>query len=370
MGTGLGGVVVVATTGNGSMDVYGRRLADELGAARVLVDKSATTADLFGTGWDDPAAWRALVRDAGVVRRLRGAPGLPHLTHHHTARWAPLLGRRYVVTAHDLIRWRDARGLTVSIAPLTARDRAGVRADTWAISRAAHVITPSRATAADLVAALGVAPHRVTVVPHGIDHEVFRPVDRRLLPDPYVLFVGSEHPRKNLPGLLRAFAEVARDGRRAGLRLVKVGAPGNDEADFGAPARRLVTELGIADRVVFPGEVPEPDLPAWYAGAVCTVLPSRAEGFGLPVLEAMACGSPVVASTAGSLPEVAGGAALLVAPDDIAGLAAALRDLAGEGSLRADLRDRGLARAAGFTWERAAGETAAVHDRVLSGRQR
>ncbi len=349
------------------MDVYGRRLADELGAARVLVDKSGTTADLFGTGWDDPAAWRALVRDAAVVRGLRRAMGLPHLTHHHTARWGPLLGRPYVVTAHDLIRWRDARRLTVSIAPLTARDRAGVRADAWAITRAAHVITPSQATAADLVAALGVAPERITVVAHGLDHDRFRPVDRRLLADPYVLFVGSEHPRKNLPALLRAFAAVARDGRHGGLRLVKVGAPGNDEADFGAPARRLVAELEIEDRVVFAGAVPEADLPAWYAGAVCTVLPSRAEGFGLPVLEAMACGSPVIASTAGSLPEVAGGAALLVDPGDLGGLAAALRELAAEGSLRADLRDRGLARAARFTWPRAAAQTAAVYDRVLSG---
>jgi glycosyltransferase involved in cell wall biosynthesis len=180
-----------------------------------------------------------------------------------------------------------------------------------------------------------------------------------------VLFVGSEHPRKNLAGLLRAFALLKRGGGNPGLRLVKVGEPGSAEARYRRATAALVGELGLGADVVFTGWVPDEDLRALYSGAVCTVLPSLAEGFGLPPLEAMACGCPVVVSNAGALPEIAGGAAVVVDPGDVEELARALHALAGDAAARAELSALGLARAARFSWGRTAAETAHAYDTLL-----
>ncbi|HXV93625.1 MAG TPA: glycosyltransferase family 1 protein, partial [Pseudonocardia sp.] len=125
-----------------------------------------------------------------------------------------------------------------------------------------------------------------------------------------------------------------------------------------------IGELGLGGAVRMLGEVPDADLPALYSGARCLVLPSRAEGFGLPPLEAMACGCPVVVSSAGALPEVVGPAGLVVPPDDVAGLAAATGAVVDDPALRRRMRDAGLRRAAGFSWERAAAETRRVHERL------
>jgi glycosyltransferase involved in cell wall biosynthesis len=123
---------------------------------------------------------------------------------------------------------------------------------------------------------------------------------------------------------------------------------------------RRAAELGVAERVRFTGYVADEDLPALLSGALAFVLPSLYEGFGMPVLEAMACGAPVLASNTSSLPEIAGDAALLVDPTDTAALADGLARLAANAELRDELRARGLARAAAFTWDRCAEETLAV----------
>jgi glycosyltransferase involved in cell wall biosynthesis len=350
-------VTVVATSGRGSMDRYGQQLAAHLPGPHLEVDLARTTAGRFGR--NGPGA---LLGDAALVRRLRGTPGLPHLTHHHTARYGPLLGRPYVVTAHDLIRWSDLRGAGL-ISELRGLDRLGVQADALGVRRAAHVVAPSEATRQDLVRCLGLPPERVTVVPEGVDGRLFRPVPPRRLDRPYVLFVGSEHPRKNLAAVLRAFALLRSRGHD--LRLVKVGAPGDGEAPFHAAAVALTAELGVGPDVVLAGEVADDELPAWYAGAVCLVLPSLAEGFGLPPVEAAACGCPSVVSTAGALPEITAGCALTVGPHDVAGLADAVERLLLDGALRDRLVARGLERAGELTWERVAKETAAVHEAVL-----
>jgi glycosyltransferase involved in cell wall biosynthesis len=192
-----------------------------------------------------------------------------------------------------------------------------------------------------------------------------RPVEH-----PYVLFVGSEHPRKNLATLLRAFAALRREPGFEALKLVKVGAPGATRDGFHLPARRLVGELGLGEQVVFAGRVPDDDLPRWYSAAACLALPSRGEGFGLPPLEAMACGCPVVVSTAGALPEVAGGAALLTDPGDAERLRAHLRAVLTRPELAQELRARGLARAAGFTWERTVEGTGAAYAAARASRRR
>jgi glycosyltransferase involved in cell wall biosynthesis len=355
------GVTLVHTDGEGSMDRYGQRLTGLLPvpSVRLEIDRRAS-AGLFQVPLLGRDQLRALRHDVELVRRLRAERGVPHLAHHHLARYGPALGRPYLLTAHDLIRWHDlhASPATVHISRPNARDRLWARLDYAGFRRAAAVVAPSAYTRDELVRHLGIPPDRVHVVPLGVDHALFRPLERRPPGRPYLLFVGSEHPRKDLLTLLRALAVLRQ--RHRDLVLVKVGEPGNAEAAFRAPVDAAIRELGLGDAVVFAGAVPDADLPVYYSGAECLVLPSRAEGFGLTPLEAMACGCPVVVSTAGSLPEVTGDAAVHVPPGDPSALAGALASVLEDDRARHELRRRGLARAAEFTWERTARETLAV----------
>jgi glycosyltransferase involved in cell wall biosynthesis len=355
-------VTLVRTAGSGSMDRYGAALAARLPVPDVAVDLSATNAGAWGPDVGLGGALRRLGGDARLLRALRATRGVPHLASHHLARYAVGLGRPYVATAHDVIRLLDARDGAGHISRPTRRDRIGIALDYEGIRRASAVVTPSVATRDALVERLRIDPARITVVPLGVDHARFRPVAARVVAGPYVLFVGSEHPRKQLPVLLRAFAGLKATGAFPRLRLVKVGAPGADDAPFRAPVAAAVRALALERDVVFAGEVPDDDLPAYYCGALCLAFASAAEGFGLPLLEAMACGCPIVASTAGALPEVAGGAAVTVPAGDAARLEGALAVLAGDPAARARLRSRGLARARAFSWERTARETLAVYE--------
>jgi glycosyltransferase involved in cell wall biosynthesis len=236
--------------------------------------------------------------------------------------------------------------------------------------KARHVIADSAHTRADLITLLGVPPERVTAVPLGVNRD-FHPPDeeartlfraRENLPGRYLLYLGTLEPRKNLVALVRAYARL----RKRGLEwpLVLAGGKGWLYEDI----FRAVEEEGLAEHVRFPGYVRYEDQPLWYGCATLFVYPSTYEGFGLPVLEAMACGAPVVASNASSLPEAAGDAALLVDPHDEEALAAAVERLAGDGALRADLAARGLARAALFPWSRTAAETVRVYAAAVDSR--
>jgi glycosyltransferase involved in cell wall biosynthesis len=235
-----------------------------------------------------------------------------------------------------------------------------------AARRAARVLTVSQSTKTDVVSMLGVAPQRIAVTPLGVD-ERFQPVppDRiaqwrheRGCHRPFILAVGTLEPRKNLPTLLRAFsrlvAEVPHD-------LMLVGPEGWLTRELEATLARL--QLG--DRVRLTGYVADAELPLWYAAAAAFVFPSFYEGFGLPVLEAMACGAPVITSNVSALPEVAGDAALLVNPDDEAALAEAILRVVTDPGLAATFRERGLKRARHFTWQRTAIETVAAYREVL-----
>jgi glycosyltransferase involved in cell wall biosynthesis len=356
-------VTVVATHGPGSLDHCSQRLAEQLPPpVRVLhTDVVRRSADRYGVRTLSWSAARGLRADAAFARRLRREPGVVHLTNHHLGRYAHVLDAPFVVTLHDVMRLLDLRGADPPlICPLTPRDRFFLRLDYAAVRRAAALIVPSAFTARTAVEHLGVAPEQVTVVPWGVDHEHFRPVARRLWDFPYVLYVGTEQPRKNLGALLRAFAALA--DHHPGLRLVKVGAPSGARGRFRRATERTIEELRLGDRVVRAGRIDSDDLPAAYAGAACLVLPSIHEGFGLPPLEAMACGCPVVVSSAGSLPEVVGDAGLVVEPEPRA-LATAIRATL-SGDLSAQLRMRGLHRAARFTWRRTAERTLGVYRQV------
>jgi glycosyltransferase involved in cell wall biosynthesis len=229
------------------------------------------------------------------------------------------------------------------------------------VRKADRIITVSNFTKARLVEKLGVDPGRITVVHHGVDPR-YRPQSssrkaevrqRYGLPQRYVVYVGKLDPWKDLPTLFEA---IARSSERQ-VDLVMAG-PCNWYKNY---LDQRLHALGIAQRVRFTGYVAEEDLPAIYSAAECAVLPSLYEGFGLPVLEAMACGTPVVASGVGAVPEVTGECARLVRPGDSRAMTEALDELLAGERQHASMVEAGLARAAMFSWQRCAQETLAQY---------
>ena len=230
----------------------------------------------------------------------------------------------------------------------------------WLVPRLARrvrrIITVSEFSKTRICEIFSVAPDKVRVVPNGVDSRFRRASEDEIqearagfkLPRKYVLCVGSLEPRKNLPRLLEAWDNISR--QVADHKLVLVGTTAAVFRD---------AKLDAADdpTVVLTGYVPDEVLPALYSGAAAFIYPSLYEGFGLTVLEAMACGTPVICSSTTSLPEVAGDAALLVEPTDAEAIAQALLRLLSDQPLQGSLRERGLSRAREFTWDRAAEQT-------------
>jgi glycosyltransferase involved in cell wall biosynthesis len=223
------------------------------------------------------------------------------------------------------------------------------------VRRATHLIAVSEATRRDLMAAYGVPAEKITVIYEAADPR-FGPRDALEqqtiranygLPPAYFLYLGTIEPRKNLLRLLRAWEPLYLAGEAP--PLVIVGKRGWLSEPFFEAVKRSPARKGL----ILTGYVLDDDLPALIAAATAFVFPSLYEGFGLPPLEAMACGTPVVASTASSVPEVVGEAGLLVEPEDVAGWTAAMGRLLEDAPLRQRLREAGLRRAATFTWEAA-----------------
>ncbi|MGH7259744.1 MAG: glycosyltransferase family 4 protein [Nitrospiraceae bacterium] len=251
----------------------------------------------------------------------------------------------------------------------------------WA--RIDHVVTDSLCSKRDIMMHLKVPENRLTVVYPGIDLDRFCPAKKRSTFDvrsftssdqitsnleprtssvrPYILSVAGADPTKNVATLVEAFGRLPQPMRDA-HDLVLVG-------DFRRrpELRERAAFLGIEKQTIFPGIVDDDRLIELYQQAALFVFPSRYEGFGLPVLEAVACGCPVISSNASSLPEVAGDAVLLVEPLDVAGLAKAMEQVLSDQDLSRDLRVRGPARAAQFSWDRTAREMVAVYKKVVEG---
>lgn len=234
------------------------------------------------------------------------------------------------------------------------------------VRRADAIVAPSETTRRDLIEAFRLPPERaarIAVIPEAAD-ERFRPLEKPVEPAaPVILFVGRRDPYKNLPLLVEAFARVRAALPEARLRVIGPPDPRYPEAE----ARALA--LGVAGAVDWSGHVAFSALVAAYQRAAVFAMPSRYEGFGLPALEAMACGTPVVCSNAASLPEVVGDAALAVPPDDVAAFAEALRRVLADPVLAGELRARGLARARQFSWSRAAKATLEVYARAAAIRE-
>lgn len=242
-----------------------------------------------------------------------------------------------------------------------------------AAARTRLVLTDSEASKNDILSHLKLPDSRVRVVylapaPH------YRPVDdpdcletvRRKynLPEEFVLWLSGFDVRKNAQALLHAYTWVY-EALGDDYPLVMAGVLPEEDTSFFPDPRRIAAELGVTDAVRFPGWVDEADKPALYSAATAFVFPSRYEGFGLPVLEAMACGTPVVTSNAASLPELAGAAAFQVDPGDPRRLGAAIIALCIQEDLHAEMREKGLARVAQFTWEKTARETLIAYQQAL-----
>ena len=288
----------------------------------------------------------------------------------HVPYWAPPLAPPVptVVTIHDLIPLllSEYRGGPL-VRLYTALVSAGAQ-------RASLVLTDSEASRRDIVAHLGLPGERVRAVhlaasgrytpaPTPEDPEIRA---RYRLPERYVLYLGGLDVRKNVATALSTY-------RRAGpaigatCPLVIAGRLPERDTPFAPDPRRLAREQGIDERYVrFTGLVDEQDKPALYRGAVALIFPSRYEGFGLPPLEALACGTPVVGSDTSSIPEVVGDAGILLPPDDAEGMASALIQLATDDAFRAELSHRALAQAAHFSWEHTARQTLAAYQSVVA----
>ena len=283
----------------------------------------------------------------------------------HVPYWAsPLFSPvPIVVTVHDLI-------------PMLLPPYRGGWVGAWyarlvraSARRATRVITDSEASRRDILQHLRIAPERVGSI-YLAAHPRFRPVQEKeslahvrhkyALPDRYLLYLGGFDVRKNVTGILRAYAQLEA-GVAADTHLVIAGSLPAEDSDFFPDPRRVARELGIVERVRFTGWVDEKDKPGLYSAAEAFLFPSHYEGFGLPPLEAMSCGTPVIASDRGSLPEVVGQGGLSVDPEDTGALAQAMAQVLSNPDLRARLREAALVQAGRFGWDRTAAETVEVY---------
>jgi glycosyltransferase involved in cell wall biosynthesis len=294
-------------------------------------------------------------------RLFRDRLDLFHATHYVLP---PLFQSRAVVTIHDIIHVLYPQFLPSRAAHLYARFM--IRR---ALERADRIITVSYNSKRDLIDYFGVPPGRIEVIYNGVS-PIFRPdveeserrrvAEKLRLRSPYLLFLGGEKPHKNVQNVLRAFAQAR---RKRGLphTLVLAGPMPKNRARLDA----LIAALELAPSVCETGVLEEADLPGLYAGADAFLYPTLYEGFGLPVVEAMACGTPVLTSATSALQEVAGGYAYLVDPMDIDAIAGGIVVLTTDERVREDFRELGKKRALDFNWDKAAERTLEVYASAL-----
>jgi glycosyltransferase involved in cell wall biosynthesis len=284
----------------------------------------------------------------------------PDLLHGMAFALPLLWGGPSVVTIFDLSFLRYP-------ARLSASRRLYLRLVTrFSARRARRVLAISQSGKAEIAALLAIPPEKIDVAVPGVESDfcplpVRQVADFRLrygLPGRFILYLGTLEPRKNLETLLRAYADLP---QRGVVKLLLVGGKGWQTE----PIFALIERLGLADEVVIPGFVPRETLPLWYNASEVFVYPSVYEGFGLPLVEAMACGVPVVASNTTSLPEAVGQDGLLLPPNDVGAWTDTLATLLDDASARADLAARGQQRARQFTWEQTARQTVASYRRAL-----
>ena len=311
--------------------------------------------------------WRLSVLASQLLRYSRYETHLSSgQLYHATEHLLPYLHRPTVLTVHDLIfeRYPEHHKLTNRLF-LSVGMRLFVK-------RATAIIAVSQQTKRDLITLYHTPAEKIHVIYQGIDssfvpataaeiariRDLYTPRTPDGVPRPYLFMLGTLEPRKNHITAMNAVARL----KQAGFPHALVIAGG--EGWLFDPIRQQVAALGLENDIHFTGYVPAEDVVPLYGGATCVLQPSLYEGFGFPVLEAMACGVPVICSNVSSLPEAAGDAALLIDPSDDEGLAAAAQRVLMEDGLAAQMQARGLAHAARFRWARCAAETVALYQEI------
>ncbi len=333
--------VLIVTTEESGVDRYSQEIAQRVGVKQIAASRYVSLMESFR-----------------LSKLIASEPDVVHLPNQNFARFALFRKNPYIVTVHDLIRFY------FHFDPEKIIERILLRCDIRGVKRASHIIAISRNTKDDLIEYMGIPEDKISVVYNGIDRNIFKPRDTKLLDEPYILYVGSERPRKNLGRLFEAFAGLRKEF--ADLKLVKVGAEGRSGKYRSDTMEQLIT-LGVAEDVIFVDYVSDEDLACYYSSAMLLAYPSLYEGFGLPPLEAMSCGCPVVASNASSLPEVVGEAGIMVDPHDVDGLAQAMKRVLTDSKLRDDMVRKGLEQSKRFSWEKAAEQTLEVYKKVAAG---
>jgi glycosyltransferase involved in cell wall biosynthesis len=272
--------------------------------------------------------------------------------------------RRHVITVHDLTFLHYPQYLT-DYSRRYYNDQIQ-----WAVDHADHILTVSESARNDMIQMLNVNPAKIAIQPHGVDHRHYGLIDpqqvqltlhRYNVDSDYFLFVGTIEPRKNLDGLLTAYAELRRIRAKAPA-LVVIGKPG-------WLAEQLTERIKTSPNTHWLDNVPNDDLPAFYSGAKALILPSFYEGFGLPALEAMACGTIPIVSNRSSLPEVVGAVGLQIDPDDPTTITQAMLQILDAGPAWLEAQEHaGIARALAFTWKRSAEIARDVYQKVATGR--
>ncbi len=330
--------ILIVTTEKAGIDRYSQEIAKRLDIKTI-----------------ETRRYLSLVEAYRLSRLVGRQDDIVHIPNQDFARYALFLKNPFIITVHDLVR------SCFGFAKEMIHERILLKLGKRYIKRASHIIAVSQSTRNDLIKYLQVPEERITVIYNGVDHSIFRPYDIKPFDKLYILYTGSERPRKNLSRLFEAFARLK--GEFPELKLVKAGASGRSEKYRGDTIKKL-DSLGITKDVIFVDHIPELDLAHYYSSAVLLAYPSLYEGFGLPPLEAMACGCPVITSNTSSLPEVMGEAGIMVNPYDTNSLVQAMRQVLTDDKLRDDMVRKGLEQAKKFSWERAALETMEVYEKV------
>ena len=293
-----------------------------------------------------------------IVKYNAKRGNVKHITSQNLAYLLKLVKlEKTIVTCHDLIPWVYDNN----------------RLPTWKLNmqglkQADRIITVSEYSKNEIIKYVGCLEDKITVIPNAVDHSNYyvkrdRGIIEKLgIPNNHkvILYVGSEQPRKNIPFILEAINQLKT--KLPDIKFVKIGTPQSPGAR--EELLKLIDNLGIQNEVKFVGFVSESDITKYYNAADLFVFPSLYEGFGLPPLEAMACGTPVITSTLTSLPEVVGDSAITVDPYDVKALTEAMYNLLTDEKLREEMITKGLKRAKLFNWERSAEETFKVYKQL------
>ena len=330
--------VLIVTREKSGVDKYSQEIAKRLDVKKV-----------------ESQRYLSLIETYQLSKLIRNQDDIVHLPNQNFARCALFIKNPFIVTVHDVIR------TCFSFDKETITENILLKLDIRCIKQASHIIAVSQHTKTDLIKYLKITADKIKVIYNGIDHGIFKPYNTKVRDKPYILYVGSERPRKNLGRLIEAFAILRKDFPE--LRLVKVGTSGRSEQYRYATMKKL-DSLGITEDVTFVDYISELELAYYYSSATLLAYPSLYEGFGLPPLEAMACGCPVVTSDNSSLPEVVGEAGIMVNPYDTDSLAQAMREVLTNSKLRDGMVSKGLEQAKKFSWERAAMETQEVYEKI------